>query len=70
MTFLKHIAKTGGFRAAAAEALGGQSGRLACKGRRFSVAQPLHPTTPAIALPGDDTPRSFLAGDPWRGSGP
>lgn len=74
MTFLQHIAKTGGFRTASSGTLGGQGGRAACEDRRFSVAQPLrqplHLATPAVGLPGDNTPRSYLAGDPWRGSGP
>ena len=32
--------------------------------------QALHSIAPAAALPGDETPRSYLAGDPWQGSGP
>ena len=69
MTFLHHIAKTSGFRTASSYTLGGQGGRVVREERRFFVAQ-LHPAIPAVALPGDNSPRSYLAGDPWRGSGP
>lgn len=70
MTFLQHIAKTSGFRTASSRTLGGQSGRATCAERRFSVDQPLHLVPPAVTLPDDNTPRSHLVGDPWRGSGP
>lgn len=68
MTFLQHIAETSGFRAASS--LSGQSGLAAREERRFIVAQRPHQAAPAAQLPGNRTPRSYLAGDPWRGSGP
>ncbi len=70
MTFLQHIAKTGGLRVASSSTLRGQGGLAVRKERRFSVGNSLHPVTPAATLPGDSTPRSNLAGDPRRGSGP
>lgn len=70
MTFLQHIAKTSRFRTASSRTLGGQGGLAAREERGSVVAQRLHPVAPAAARPGDNTPRSYLAGDPWRGSGP
>lgn len=70
MTFLQHIAKTSRFRTASLRTLGGHIGLAAREERRISVAQRLQPVVPAGALPGGNTPRSQLAGDPWRGSGP
>lgn len=69
MTFLQPIAKTRRFRTASSRTLVGQVGLVAREERRFSVAQRLHPVAPAATLPGGNTPRSYLAGDPWRGSG-
>lgn len=70
MTFLQHTSKTGGFRTASSRTLGGKPDLARGEEQRFTVAQTLHPVVPAAALPGDNTPRSYLAGDPWRGSGP
>lgn len=69
MTSLQHIAKTSGFRQAS-RTQGGQGGLATREERRFIVGKSLHPVAPAAALPGDNSPRSYLAGDPWRGSGP
>lgn len=68
MTFQKHIAETSRFRAASS--LSGQSGLAAREERRFTVSQRLHQVVPAAALPGDNQPRRYLAGDPWQDSGP
>ncbi|MFO0579688.1 MAG: hypothetical protein U1A78_37290 [Polyangia bacterium] len=68
MTFLRHIAKTSRFHAAASRTLGGQGGLAAREEGRFTVAQ--RPIARAAALPGENTPRSYLYGDPWQGSGP
>lgn len=70
MTFLKHTAKATRFRTASSRTLGGQVGLAARAGRRFVVSQRLHQVAPAAELPGGNTPRSYIAGDPWRGSGP
>lgn len=72
MTFLQHIAKTSGSRTASSRTLNGRglATREERRERRSDVAQALHQVALAVALPGDNTPRSYLAGDPWRGSGP
>lgn len=70
MTFLKHTAKATRFRTASSRTLGGQVGLAARVERRLVVPQRLHQVAPAAALPGENTPRSFIAGDPRWGSGP
>ena len=70
MMFLQHTAKTSQLRTASSRTLVEKRGLAARQERRFIVAHSLHQVTPAGTLPGDNTPRSYLAGDPWRGSGP
>jgi hypothetical protein len=70
MTFLQHIAKTSGSRTASSRTLGRQVGLVAREERRFIVAKRLHKVVPQGARPSGITPRNYLAGDPWRGSGP
>lgn len=70
MTFLEHITETSRSHAASSRTLGGQLGLAVRKERRFSVSQHLHLSVPAGTLRGKNEPRSYLAGDPWRGSGP
>lgn len=68
MTFLQHIAKVSELSAASSRTLG-ERGPAVREERRFSVAKPLHQVVPAGTLPVGNTPRIYLAGDPWRGSG-
>lgn len=70
MTFLQHIAKASRFSTASSRTHGGRGGLVAREEGHSVVAQRLYTVAPAAALPGDKTPRSYLAGDPWRGSGP